>query len=168
MKFMEKAKRFFTLNAANHEGFTLVELIVVIAILAILAGVAVPAYSGYIKKAKLAGDQTLLSAVNTAYAAACMSNNVDVSNVVAVTGQTPQMPLNADKTVNMDEVAPFGEDFKMFFAGNAEQTYRDLLIENDLRNNDFTAWYTALTADITSEVGNTKYISTDLVLSPAE
>ena len=56
----------------------------------------------------------------------------------------------------------------MFFAGNAEQTYRDLLIENDLRNNDFTAWYTALTADITSEVGNTKYISTDLVLSPAE
>ena len=56
----------------------------------------------------------------------------------------------------------------MFFAGNAEQTYRDLLIENDLRNSDFTAWYTALTADITSEVGNTKYISTDLVLSPAE
>ena len=36
----------------KNEGFTLVELIVVIAILAILAAVAVPAYSGYITKAK--------------------------------------------------------------------------------------------------------------------
>ena len=68
MKFMEKAKRFFTLNAANHEGFTLVELIVVIAILAILAGIAVPAYSGYITKAKEAADYTQLDSMKTAIA----------------------------------------------------------------------------------------------------
>ena len=45
------------------EGFTLVELIVVIAILGILAGVGTVSYSGYIKKANMAADQQLISAI---------------------------------------------------------------------------------------------------------
>ena len=50
----------------NRKGFTLVELIVVIAILAILAGVAIPVYSGYIKKANEAADYSALDAIKTA------------------------------------------------------------------------------------------------------
>lgn len=50
----------------SKSGFTLVELIVVIAILGILAGVAVPTYSGYIKKANEAADYTQLDAIKTA------------------------------------------------------------------------------------------------------
>ena len=50
----------------SSKGFTLVELIVVIAILAILAGIAVPAYSGYITKARDAAVLTELDAVKTA------------------------------------------------------------------------------------------------------
>lgn len=50
----------------SKSGFTLVELIVVIAILGILAGIAVPAYSGYIKKANEATDYTQLDAIKTA------------------------------------------------------------------------------------------------------
>ena len=47
-------------------GFTLVELIVVIAILGTLAGIAVPTYSGYVKKANMAADQTLASDIANA------------------------------------------------------------------------------------------------------
>ena len=70
---------------SSKAGFTLVELIIVIAILAILAGVAIPVYSGYIKKANQAADLQLLSAVNTSFAAACAEvgiGSTDVSGAV--------------------------------------------------------------------------------------
>lgn len=67
----------------KNGGFTLVELIVVIAILAILAGIAVPAYSGYIKKANEAVDNTMLDAVKTAavFVAVEKDNDVVVSSI---------------------------------------------------------------------------------------
>lgn len=53
----------------------------------------------------------------------------------------------------------------MYYCGQTEQTYRDYMIENDLRNADLTEWYNNLMENVTSEVKDTKYISTDLVLS---
>lgn len=37
----------------NSNGFTLVELMIVVAILTVIAAVAIPAYNGYIREAKL-------------------------------------------------------------------------------------------------------------------
>ena len=70
-----------TIKKRSRLGFTLVELIVVIAILAILAGIAIPVYSNYIKKANQAADLTLLDAVNTAFAAACLENGVNAQKL---------------------------------------------------------------------------------------
>lgn len=76
----------------SKSGFTLVELIVVMAILGILAGVAVPTYSGYIKKANDTAIITELDAVKTAAMAAnaeagtISSISVTSANSVTVTG----------------------------------------------------------------------------------
>lgn len=75
---------------ASKSGFTLVELIVVIAILGILAGIAVPAYSGYIKKASDAADYSALDAIKTAavfaYTEEVVKNNAtDDTSVTEIT-----------------------------------------------------------------------------------
>ena len=95
-------------------GFTLVELIVVIAILAILAGVAIPAYSGYIKSANDAAVENELTAISTAAMAA-----------EAVAGELTAITVNkAGDTVTITGVdaAKFAEDFKAFSGKTATAT----------------------------------------------
>ena len=83
MNFKKNWKRFWTLSSAR-EGFTLVELIVVIAILAILAGVAVPAYSGYVKKANMQADMTLAGEIKQALILAHYSGKLTPGDYVVI------------------------------------------------------------------------------------
>ena len=53
----------------------------------------------------------------------------------------------------------------MFFSGWTQQTYRDYMIENDLRNAEMDEWYYGLVDAMEAVMGNTKYIRTNLILS---
>lgn len=125
MGFKTKWNRFWTLR--NTEGgFTLVELIVVIAILAILAGVAVPAYTGYIKRAREAGDQLLIAAVNEAFAGACLEAGIQVNEVadarISVVSQRV-FGVSSVYDTTEEELTVIANTFTQLFEGNFDTAF---------------------------------------------
>ena len=111
----------------NNKGFTLVELIVVIAILAVLAGVAIPAYTGYVKKANRAADDTLIATINrTAAAAVLEANGEDMANLedkeltsnAVKDGNAPIYVERKNATKDAAQMAEVKTVFEKYFAGN--------------------------------------------------
>ena len=53
----------------------------------------------------------------------------------------------------------------MYFSGNSDVTYRDYLIEQDLRSEDLNNWYTGLIEGTAVTEGDMSHVRTDIVLN---
>lgn len=111
----------------SKSGFTLVEMIVVIAILGILAGIAVPAYSGYIKKAHDAAIITELDAVKTAALAA----NAETGTIsqISVAGEK-SITVTGDPELDSD----FADNFHLYYPNGTVGTGGAITLTNGLPN----------------------------------
>jgi hypothetical protein len=83
-------------------------------------------YSGYIDKANRAADEQLLAAINTAYAAACLENGTDMALLKDMGGASMPLEKNSDgnRMVKLSGVAPFGEAFARYYAGNEAAAFK--------------------------------------------
>lgn len=99
MKFMENLKK----KKANNKGFSLVELIIVIAIMAILVGIVGTQVIPYLEKSRVAKDQQILSAWNTAAVSAYTMNAEEITAKTTITinedGAITIAPTTATKTL---------------------------------------------------------------------
>ena len=159
----------FAKKVANHEGFTLVELIVVIAILGILAGIAIPVYSGYIKKANQAADNVLLGAVNTAFAAACVENGLNANAiptngvVLEYTSKGPITGLAAIGATGVDS-DDINASFLRYFESNigTRLKYYEAGQINYVKGFGFTGNGVAVTLKETIDNGDTRTYTFDV------
>ncbi len=92
--------------------------------LAILAGVGAVAYRGYIKKAREAADLELLSAVNTAFQAACMDEGMKTypgpgEAVAQLSGKTGSKTMGS-VTADGKKLA----SFEKYYKGNEEKQFK--------------------------------------------
>jgi len=98
---------------ANHQGFTLIELMIVVAIVAILAAIAYPSYLGYVKRGSRAEAKAALFenmqflernfTVSNKYNETSGGDAIDTASLPAQ--QTPPSPATAKFTLEVDPEA---------------------------------------------------------------
>ena len=132
---------------AAKEGFTLVELIVVIAILGILAGVAIPAYSAYLKKANDAAVVTELDAIKTAVQSANASAGDTIEKIVVTDTGAKKIKIVVTPKTGKTLATSFAADFKIY--------YKDTTIAQD----SGATTYSTGDVSVGTDFGDTSYAS---------
>ena len=105
----------------SQQGFTLIELMIVVAIIGILAAVAIPQYSDYTEKTKLARVQSFLDPVKSAMAQYYSENGGVCPVVTDQTSATAMFGTSAPtvETTGTPPVGPTKDISAVSMAGTA-------------------------------------------------
>ena len=116
-------KRHNMTSSRSQSGFTPIELMVTMAILGILAAIAIPAYNGYIKTAKMSEASNNLAALRLAEEEYFLENNVyffgtDTADVALKSGGLWEASKGSDGFVNFDYVVTNASGWTATATGN--------------------------------------------------
>ena len=138
MKLKNMWKRFWTLDVHNHEGFTLVELIIVIAILAILSTGAIAGYSAYVESANKTADKALVSEIANVLALYYYSNPSTSGGYVTI---SVDGEVKADKNFGeqamLDAYGSGWKNLRLKYSGwTADSSSKDSYINSSFKGNE--------------------------------
>ncbi len=102
-----------------HQGFTLIELMIVVAIIGILAAIAIPAYQDYTVRAKVTEGLNMASSIKANIAEAYNSNDTAGLTAVSLAYLFTRTKYVQNLTIN-----PAGV-IEIFFSANAAQVSGD-------------------------------------------